>query len=149
MVLLDRLKDGQSREWYLRASIEHGWSRNVLTHHISTGLQEREGKALTNFSRTLPAEDSDLTQQILKDPYSFEFLTLSSSAKEREPDMVEEQVHIEDLPIDFELHLASHEGKPTAQFQKQISEMGQQAPFELSLLGGRSERQEIELIRIF
>lgn len=84
MVLLDRLKDGQSREWYLRASVEHGWSRNVLTHHISTGLREREGKALTNFSRTLPAEDSDLTQQILKDPYSFEFLTLSASAKERE-----------------------------------------------------------------
>ena len=84
MVLLDRLKDGQSREWYLRASVEHGWSRNVLTHHISTALREREGKALTNFSRTLPAEDSDLTQQILKDPYSFEFLTLSSSAKERE-----------------------------------------------------------------
>ena len=62
----------------LRASIEHGWSRNVLTHHISTQLREREGKALTNL------EDSDLTQQILKDPYSFEFLTLSSSAKERE-----------------------------------------------------------------
>jgi predicted nuclease of restriction endonuclease-like (RecB) superfamily len=52
--------------------------------HISTELREREGKALTNFSRTLPAEDSDLTQQILRDPYSFEFLTLSSSAKERE-----------------------------------------------------------------
>ena len=84
MVLLDRLKDDQSREWYLRASIEHGWSRNVLTHHISTQLREREGKALTNFSRTLPAEDSDLAQQILKDPYSFEFLTLSSTAKERE-----------------------------------------------------------------
>jgi predicted nuclease of restriction endonuclease-like (RecB) superfamily len=43
-----------------------------------------KGKLSTNFSRTLPAEDSDLTQQILKDPYSFEFLTLSSSAKERE-----------------------------------------------------------------
>jgi predicted nuclease of restriction endonuclease-like (RecB) superfamily len=84
MVLLDRLKEGPSREWYLRASIEHGWSRNVLTHHISTQLREREGKALTNFSRTLPAEDSDLTQQILKNPYSFEFLTLSSTAKERE-----------------------------------------------------------------
>jgi predicted nuclease of restriction endonuclease-like (RecB) superfamily len=63
MVLLDRLKEGVSREWYLRASIEHGWSRNVLTHHISTQLREREGKALANFSRTLPAEDSDLTQQ--------------------------------------------------------------------------------------
>lgn len=84
MVLLDRLKDGQSRDWYLRASIEYGWSRNVLTHQISTQLREREGKALTNFARTLPSPDSDLTQQILKDPYSFEFLTLSSTAKERE-----------------------------------------------------------------
>jgi predicted nuclease of restriction endonuclease-like (RecB) superfamily len=84
MVLLDRLKDGQSREWYLRASIEYGWSRNVLTHHISTQLRDREGKALTNFARTLPAPDSDLTRQILKNPYSFEFLTLSSTAKERE-----------------------------------------------------------------
>jgi predicted nuclease of restriction endonuclease-like (RecB) superfamily len=84
MVLLDRLKDNHSRKWYLQASIEHGWSRNFLTHHISTQLREREGKALTNFSRTLPPVDSDLTQQMLKDPYSFEFLTLSSSAKERE-----------------------------------------------------------------
>ena len=84
MVLLDRLKDGQSREWYLRASLEYGWSRNVLTHHISTQLREREGKALTNFDRTLPAPDSDLTRQLLKNPYSFEFLTLSSTAKERE-----------------------------------------------------------------
>jgi predicted nuclease of restriction endonuclease-like (RecB) superfamily len=49
MVLLDRLKDGPSREWYLRASIEYGWSRNVLTHHISTQLREREGKALHQF----------------------------------------------------------------------------------------------------
>ncbi len=64
MVLLDRLKDGQSRDWYLRASIEYGWSRNVLTHQISTQLREREGKALTNFARTLPEPDSDLTQQI-------------------------------------------------------------------------------------
>jgi hypothetical protein len=47
MVLLDRLKDGPSREWYLRASVEYGWSRNVLTHHISSQLREREGKALT------------------------------------------------------------------------------------------------------
>ena len=84
MVLLDRLKETQSREWYLRTSVEQGWSRNVLTHHISTGLREREGKALTNFSRTLPAEDSDLTQQVLRDPYSFEFLTLSAKARERE-----------------------------------------------------------------
>jgi predicted nuclease of restriction endonuclease-like (RecB) superfamily len=47
-------------------------------------LREREGKTLTNFSRTLPAEDSDLTQQIVKAPYLLKFLALSSSAKERE-----------------------------------------------------------------
>jgi predicted nuclease of restriction endonuclease-like (RecB) superfamily len=84
MVLLDRLKDQQTREWYLKAAVEHGWSRNVLVHHISTQLQERQGKALTNFSRTLPSEDSDLAEQILKDPYNFDFLTLASTTKERE-----------------------------------------------------------------
>src|SRR5258708_37372968 len=73
MVLLDRLKEGKSREWYLRASLEYGWSRNVLTHHISTQLREREGKALTNFDRTLPTQDSDLTRQLLKNPYCFAF----------------------------------------------------------------------------
>ena len=84
MVLLDRLKDQPAREWYLKAAVEHGWSRNVLVHHISAQLQERQGKALTNFSRTLPPEDSDLAEQILKDPYNFDFLTLASTAKERE-----------------------------------------------------------------
>ena len=52
--------------------------------HISTQLQERHGKASTNFPRTLPPEDSDLAEQILKDPYNFDFLTLASTAKERE-----------------------------------------------------------------
>ena len=70
--------------WYLRASFEYGWSRNVLVHQIAGGLHERQGKALTNFSRTLPPEDSDLAEQILKDLYNFDFLTLASSAKERE-----------------------------------------------------------------
>jgi predicted nuclease of restriction endonuclease-like (RecB) superfamily len=84
MVLLDRLKDQPAPERYLKAAVEHGWSRNVLVHHISTQLQERQGKALTNFSRTLPPEDSDLAEQILKDPYNFDFLTLASTAKERE-----------------------------------------------------------------
>jgi predicted nuclease of restriction endonuclease-like (RecB) superfamily len=84
MVLLDRLKDQPTREWFVKAAVEHGWSRSVLVHHISAQLQERQGKALTNFSRTLPPEDSDLAEQILKDPYNFDFLTLASTAKERE-----------------------------------------------------------------
>jgi predicted nuclease of restriction endonuclease-like (RecB) superfamily len=83
-VLLDRIKDRTTREWYLRGAIEFGWSRNILVHQIESRLHERQGKALTNFSRTLPPGDSDLAEQILKDPYNFDFLTLTSSTKERE-----------------------------------------------------------------
>src|ERR1700733_14379662 len=48
MLLLDRAKDPAIRLWYLRASVEHGWSRNILAHMIKGSLYEREGKALTN-----------------------------------------------------------------------------------------------------
>ena len=82
--LLDRIKDRPTREWYLKAAVENRWSQNVLVHHISARLHERQGKALTNFSRALPPEGSDLAEQLLKDPYQFDFLTLASSAKERE-----------------------------------------------------------------
>lgn len=82
--LLDRIKDRPTREWYLNAAVEHGWSQNVLVHQISSRLHERQGKALTNFSQALPPEGSDLAEQILKDPYQFDFLTLASSYKERE-----------------------------------------------------------------
>jgi predicted nuclease of restriction endonuclease-like (RecB) superfamily len=84
MVLLDRLKTAHLREWYLRAAVEHGWSRNVMVLQIRSGLHEREGKALTNFQRALPPLDSDLAEQILKDPYNFDFLTVSKQAHERE-----------------------------------------------------------------
>jgi predicted nuclease of restriction endonuclease-like (RecB) superfamily len=83
-VLLDRLKDRETREWYLRAAVEYGWSRNILVHQISSRLHEREGKALTNFQRALPPPDSDLAEQILKDPYNFDFLTVATAARERE-----------------------------------------------------------------
>jgi predicted nuclease of restriction endonuclease-like (RecB) superfamily len=82
MVLPDRLKDQPA--WYLKATVEHGRSRKVLVHHISTQLQERQGKALSNFPRTLPPEDSDLAERSSKTPYNFDFLTLASSTKERE-----------------------------------------------------------------
>ena len=84
MVLLDRLKTPVEREWYLRAAVEYGWSRNILVLQIKSALHEREGKALTNFQRTLPPPGSDLAEQILKDPYNFDFLTLADSFQERE-----------------------------------------------------------------
>jgi predicted nuclease of restriction endonuclease-like (RecB) superfamily len=72
-VLLDQLKEREQREWYLRAAVEYGWSRNVLVLQIKSGLREREGKAITNFQRALSPSDSGLAEQVLKDPYNFDF----------------------------------------------------------------------------
>ena len=83
-VLLDKVKDSNVREWYLKAALEYGWSRAIFVQQIESCLHERQGKALTNFSRTLPPGDSDLAEQILKDPYNFDFLSLGPSARERE-----------------------------------------------------------------
>jgi predicted nuclease of restriction endonuclease-like (RecB) superfamily len=82
--LLFKLKDPATRLWYAQKTIEHGWSRAVLVHQIESGLHERQGKAVTNFARTLPPPQSDLAQQTLKDPYLLDFLTLSDEAAERE-----------------------------------------------------------------
>jgi predicted nuclease of restriction endonuclease-like (RecB) superfamily len=82
--LLDAIKSPGEREWYARQAIHNGWSRVVLVHQIESGLFTRQGGALTNFSRTLPAEQSELAQQIIKDPYSFDFLALASDMLERD-----------------------------------------------------------------
>jgi predicted nuclease of restriction endonuclease-like (RecB) superfamily len=82
--ILDKVKDRDERLWYIRAAIEQGWSRNGLVMQIESGLYRRQGKAITNFSATLPAPQSDLAQQLIKDPYNFDFLTLTSAAQERD-----------------------------------------------------------------
>ena len=82
--LVEALKEHSEREWYARQAIEHGWSRNVLTHQIESKLLYRQGKALTNFSRTLPAPHSELAQEIIKDPYRFDFLGLGPEILERD-----------------------------------------------------------------
>ena len=83
-VLLEKVKDPEARQWYIQKTVEHGWSRNVLTMQIETDLYQRQGGAVTNFERTLPKPQSDLARQMMKDPYSFEFLTISDEAAERE-----------------------------------------------------------------
>ncbi|HEY3295265.1 MAG TPA: PDDEXK nuclease domain-containing protein [bacterium] len=82
--VLDLVHDSAEREWYIRETIEHGWSRNVLVHQIESGLYHRKGKTLTNFEHTLPSPQSELAQQILKDPYNFDFLSLGEDVKERD-----------------------------------------------------------------
>ena len=83
-VLLDKVKTADEREWYVRQTIENGWSRSILTIQIESGLYHRQGRAVSNFARTLPAPQSDLAQQILKDPYTFDFLGLGPEAQERD-----------------------------------------------------------------
>jgi len=66
-VLLDKLNDQAERDWY--AAAEHGWSRNVLLHQIMNRLHARAGAAPSNFPDQLPAPDSELAQQLTRDPY--------------------------------------------------------------------------------
>lgn len=84
IAIIEKIKAVPEREWYARSAFEHGWSRNVLVLQIEGRLYERSGKAVSNFGRTLPAPDSDLARQTLKDPYLFDFLTLDTDARERE-----------------------------------------------------------------
>jgi len=70
--------------FYIQKTIEDGWSRAVLTLQIESGLYQRQGKAITNFKKTLPDISSDLAHQLLKDPYQFDFLTLTENYKEHE-----------------------------------------------------------------
>jgi hypothetical protein len=64
-VILDRVKSPAEREWYIRATIQNGWSRNVLVHQMESGLYHRQGKAATNFTRTLPSRQSELAQEVV------------------------------------------------------------------------------------
>lgn len=84
IALLTKLKDRDTRLWYAAKAIQHGWSRKVLEAQIATDLRGRQGNALTSFERSLPVPDSELVRDAIKDPYNFEFLGLSESAKERD-----------------------------------------------------------------
>jgi predicted nuclease of restriction endonuclease-like (RecB) superfamily len=84
LALLDKLPGPEARRWYAAKAIEHNWSRNVLVMQIETRLLERSGHAVTNFPATLPAPQSDLARESIKDPYRFDFLGLSDEAQERD-----------------------------------------------------------------
>ena len=84
ILLLTKVKKPEHRQWYVQATITNGWSRAVLDAQVATHAHRRQGKAVTNFKRTLPAERSDLAQQTLKDPYTFEFLNIAADVRERD-----------------------------------------------------------------
>jgi len=82
--LLQKVKDPDERLWYVRKTIENGWSRNILAMQIESGAHQRQGKAINNFALTLPPPDSDLAVQVFKDPYLFDFLGTADPRRERE-----------------------------------------------------------------
>lgn len=82
-ILLDKLSTAEERLWYATKTVENGWSRNILAMQIDSQLYQRQGKAITNFHHTLPPSQSDLAQQMTKDPYLFDFLNLRDDANER------------------------------------------------------------------
>jgi len=84
IILVEKLSNDDERLWYTKKSIEQGWSRDILVLQIKSDFFHRQGKALTNFKVALPPLQSDLAHEALKDPYVFDFLTLTDLARERE-----------------------------------------------------------------
>ena len=100
IVILQRLTNKKERLWYANKTIENGWSSRILVIWIENDLYNREGKAITNFKDKLPLQQSDLAQQVTKDPYVFDFLSMDDKFRERE---LEQGLidHIQKLLMEF------------------------------------------------
>lgn len=115
VALLDKLDSADLRQWYALAAIEEGWSRDILVHHIEGRLHERAGKAITNFTRTLPPADSELAQQSTRDPYLFDFVGNADIRRER----------------DLELALTEHVEKFLLELGQGFAFVGRQVHLEI------------------
>jgi predicted nuclease of restriction endonuclease-like (RecB) superfamily len=84
ILIFSKSKSADDAEFYASQTLQNGWSRNILSQQINANLFQRQGKAIHNFQNTLPEITSDLAQQMIKDPYQFDFLALTDNYKERE-----------------------------------------------------------------
>jgi len=84
LMLISKLNDNESREWYAQKALENGWSSAILDHMIGSRYFDREGKAVTNFEVALPPSDSDMAVQTFKDPYLFDFIGTAGARREAE-----------------------------------------------------------------
>ena len=83
--IIDKCSGDPNKAWfYVNKTLENNWSRSVLLNFLSTDLYERQGKAITNFNSRLPVPQGDLAQEMTKDPYNFDFLTLTENYNEKE-----------------------------------------------------------------
>lgn len=84
LVIISKIKNPHEAMFYVQKTMQNNWSRVVLTHQIESNLYQRQGKAISNFQTTLPAPQSDLASETLKDPYIFDFLSLTEKHNEKE-----------------------------------------------------------------
>lgn len=115
IVLLQKLDNREERTWYAKKTIENGWSRNMLKIWIENNLYHREGKAISNFKDTLPLPQSDLAQQMTRDPYCFQFLSMEANFREME----------------LEKGLIDHVQKLLSEFGRGFAFVGRQCRFEI------------------
>jgi len=115
VLILQKIKTIEEALFYIAETIENNWSRAILEYQIETGLYNRQGKAISNFKQTLPEKEGDLAQQLLKDPYKFDFLTLSAKAKEK----------------DLEQKLIEHITQFLLELGKGFAYMGRQFPLKV------------------
>ena len=111
IMIMQRCKDTQEALFYVHKTIENHWSRSVLEHQIALNLYVRQGKAITNFQHQLPPAMSDLAQELTKDPYVFDFLSITENYTEKEL-----QQYLEDNMTKFLLEL----GKGFCFYGKQV-----------------------------
>jgi len=113
--IFTKASDLDEATFYINQTIQNGWSRNVLAQQIKSGLYGRNGKAMSNFGQTLPFAQSELVQQTLKDPYVFDFFSLTAPYNER----------------DIERQLVKHMTKFLLELGRGFAFMGQQYTIEV------------------
>lgn len=116
-LIISKIKDINQALFYAQETMENGWGRDTLEIQIENKLFERKGKALNNFTKTLPDPQSDLAKQTIKDPYNFDFPGLEEDAQERE--IENELVH---RITDFLLELGKGFAYVGRQYKIEISE---------------------------
>lgn len=83
-LIISKVKDTEKAVFYAKQTLKEGWNRDTLEIQLASNFFERQGKAINNFSETLPVNQSKIAKQTLKDPYNFDFLGLQNDALERE-----------------------------------------------------------------
>ena len=106
--IMDQVKDKVQRKWYIKESIQSGWSRPIIIHQIASKLYERQAlleNKITNFDETLPSPNNEQVKELLKNPYIFDFITADNDLKELD---IERELTANITKLLLELEMVSH-----------------------------------------